>query len=132
MSQPTLQRPGNAPEASALYLVLPVGENIRSYANGDIRLAHLNTFYEPAAGASHVLVSVRSKDSPIFQGTLISYGETVSFSEVDLMRASSRYDPKTGLNLQIPVRVFDGQGFVDRTLEVNVDQSKPKVTSNVH
>ncbi len=131
MAEPVVQRDCTIPEASAQYLVFPVNENTRTYANGDIRFLHLNTFGEPAAGASHLLVSFRSPSEPTFHCTIISLSEGVGFSDVELLAATSKYDPDQGLSVLVPVRVFDGEQFVDRVLAVTVDRASGNVASKL-
>lgn len=104
------------PEASAEFLVFPSNENTRTFGNGDARFIHLNTFGEPAAGASRILIQVRKRFEFSFVCRLATIAESVGFSDVDLPNARSSFDPEIGLRVEVPVRAFDGEVFGDYIL----------------
>lgn len=103
------------PEASAEFLVFPVSENTRTFGNGDVRFIHLNTFGEPAAGASRILIQDRKRSELGFVCGLATITDAVGFSDVDLSNARSSFDPEIGLSVEVPVRAFDGDIFRDFT-----------------
>lgn len=108
------------PEASAEFLVFPASENTRTFGNGDARFVHLNSFGEPAAGASRILIQVRKRSEFGFICRLATISESVGFSDVDLPNARSSFDPEIGLRVQVPVRAFDGETFRDYILNTLV------------
>ena len=94
--------------ASAASVVEPWDENARTFANGAVRLALLDTI-EPAAAAFHVLVL-----SPPFdevggrQCRIISADAAGSgFEAIDFAALEADYEPSTGLLFMMPARLYD-------------------------
>ena len=94
--------------ASAASVVEPWDENARTFANGAVRLALLDTI-EPAAAAFHVLVL-----SPPFdevggrQCRIISANAAGSgFEAIDFAALEADYEPSTGLLFMMPARLYD-------------------------
>ncbi|RWP58623.1 hypothetical protein [Mesorhizobium sp.] len=132
MTHSVIQRPCNGlSEACACNIVFPADNNTKSYANGDIKLIHLNTHGEPAGGASHLLVAFHQHGSHIC--VLISYGDGSgpSFGNIDLTAAHSQYDPASGLEVSMPVSVFDGNDFEQKTLVIVVNQQTGTITTSL-
>jgi hypothetical protein len=94
--------------ASAAAVVEPWDENARTFANGAVRLALLDTI-EPAAAAFHILVL-----SPPFdevggrQCRIISADAAGSgFEATDFAALEADYEPSTGLLFMMPARLYD-------------------------
>lgn len=112
-------------QASAENLVEPWEENTLSFANGNVRLALLDTV-EPAVGAFHILVL-----SPPFdelggrQCRTIGMQPGIGFSGVNFQFLQSSYDPAVGLIFGVDVRRFDpDQGeFIPAYLRFTLNQS---------
>lgn len=119
--------------SEARNLVEPWEDNTRTFANGNVRLALLDTV-EPAAAAFHILVL-----SPPFdelgerQCRVISMAEGVGFGGLDFASMTSDYDPARGLVFDFPVRIFyplDDE-FGDATLSVTLNQSTGAIAASV-
>lgn len=112
-------------QSRANAIVEPWEANTRTFANGDVRLALLDTI-EPAAAAYHILVI-----SPPFgevgdrQCRTISMSEGIGFSGVDFGSLNAIYDPDRGLVFQLDVQRFvpDLGDFLPGTLLFSVNQS---------
>ncbi|WP_368184756.1 hypothetical protein [Aestuariibius sp. HNIBRBA575] len=117
-------------EASVQSLAEPWAENTRLFANGDVRLALLDTL-EPAAAAFRLLIL-----SPPFdelgdrQCITVGHG-SAGFSGMMFDQLTSDYDPARGLIFDIPVQVM-GTGdvlFEDRHLQVTLNQANGDVSA---
>jgi hypothetical protein len=90
-------------------IVEPWEENSRSFANGNVRLAVLDTI-EPAAAAFNILVL-----SPPFgmmgerQCRIVSLDSGLGFFSATLRGMRAGYDPTIGLNFAIDVQLFNPQ-----------------------
>ncbi|MGR3614887.1 MAG: hypothetical protein ACU0BB_02460 [Paracoccaceae bacterium] len=112
-------------QALAPNLVEPWEANTKTYANGDVRLALLDTV-EPAAGSYHLLVL-----SPPYgelgdrQCRTIGISQGVGFSGVDFGSLRSGYDPAVGLIFDMDVQRFDPDqdDFVPIHLRFNLNQA---------
>ena len=90
-------------------IVEPWEENSRSFANGDVRLAVLDTI-EPGAAAFNILVL-----SPPFgmmgerQCRIVSLENGFGFFAATLNGMRAAYDPSRGLTFAIDVELFNPQ-----------------------
>ncbi|MDE0590772.1 hypothetical protein OU789_12615 [Halocynthiibacter sp. C4] len=97
-------------QASARSIAEPWEENTRTFANGDVRLALLDTI-EPAAGSTYLLVL-----SPPFhelgdrQCKVIGLSSVVGFTNLEFSTLQADYDPAVGL-----VFTIDGSTYVHET-----------------
>ena len=119
---PKIDDANETPFSGAQYLVFPASQNVRTYANGDIKIMHLNTYFEPAGGASHLMVIYPRKNDFFPHSRIIS-----TFSYIFLPQTKSTYDPATGLTLTIPVSIFDGEDFVMRNLTLTINQESEEI-----
>lgn len=93
--------------ADAIYE--PWEEFSRTFANGDVRLAMLDTI-EPAAGSFHMLVL-----SPPYdelggrQCRTIGFGGGAGFSGIGFEGLVAEYNPAIGLIFGVPVQYYDGE-----------------------
>ncbi len=112
-------------QARADTIVEPWEDNSRTFANGDVRLAVLDTI-EPAAGAFHILVL-----SPPYdelggrQCRTLSMDDGIGFSGVDFSSLQAGYDPAVGLVFEVNVRRFlpDSDSFGDALLTFTLNQA---------
>jgi hypothetical protein len=111
--------------ASSAALVEPWEDNSRSFANGAIRVALLDTV-EPAAAAFHLLIL-----TPPYtalgerQCHVISAAEDMGYLSLDFAALNADYDPATGLTLDLPGERYEGEAVLPVTLTVRIDQSAP-------
>lgn len=109
--------------ASAENLVEPWDETSRTYANGDVRIALLDTV-EPAAAAYHLLVLSPPYDEVGGrQCRLISAHESLGFMVVRFDQIEGEYDPEQGLIFRLPAARYNpdrSEGdWTDLTFVVN-------------
>lgn len=110
--------------ASAHAIAEPWAENTRTFANGDIRIAVMDTI-EPAAGSFYLLIISPPYDEVgSNQCKLISASGSIGFSGMNLQGLISGYDPHAGLALAIPVHRYNPEtdGYDDVLLTVSVNQ----------
>jgi len=99
-------------QARADALAEPWEENTRTFSNGNVRLALLDTI-EPAAGAFHILII-----SPPYgelgdrQCKTLGMSEGVGFSGADFSSLDASYDPSVGLIFTMHARYFASVAFV--------------------
>lgn len=112
-------------QSSAQNIVEPWEDNTRTFANGDVRVAAIDTI-EPAVAFAYLMVL-----SPPFdnvgsrQCALIGYTGGGGFAGMDFAELQSDYDPAQGLILQVPVSVFDPDvaTFPRRFLTIVINQT---------
>ena len=121
----------------AQYLPEPWEDHTATYAEGQIRVAVLDTM-EPAAAAMHLLViSPPLDDAGGRQCKLVSLsggaGQPSGFLNIDFGAREARYDPARGLVLAMPVEAFSPDKAVGNQgeLTVTVNQSSGEVTAEV-
>ncbi|MBD3802109.1 MAG: hypothetical protein IE919_02595 [Thioclava sp.] len=96
--------------ASAENIVEPWEENSRTFANGAVRVALLDTI-EPGAAAFHILLlSPPFDDVGGRQCRMISPARGFGFYSVDFQALEAAYDPATGLSFALPVQAVDETG----------------------
>jgi len=88
-------------------IVEPWEDNSRTYANGNIRVAWLDTGGEPVCCSSHLLILMPSGDGsnePIYrQCRVASARPGEGFFSVDVAGINASYDPAKGLLLSVPI-----------------------------
>jgi hypothetical protein len=120
-------------KASAWNLVEPWEENARSFANGNVRLALIDTV-EPAAAAYHILVL-----SPPYdelggrQCRIVSASNGIGFSGIHFDQLVADYDPSVGLMFDVPIQAYNGNtgGFEDGLLSFNLNQATGAINGAV-
>lgn len=111
--------------SSAQAIAEPWEENTRMFANGEVRLAILDTI-EPAAGAFHPLILSPPHDEVGGQQcAVVSASGTMGFGGLDLAGMETGHDPARGLIFAVPATrwVPDNDAFVPATLSVTLNQS---------
>ena len=118
-------------QASAQAIVEPCAQNTRTFANGDVRLALLDTI-EPAAGAFHILVL-----SPPYDELGSRHCATIGMSNgiglggADLSTLEADYDPSVELIFTMQVRVFDGVDFRPGKLRFTLNQATGRIGASL-
>jgi hypothetical protein len=106
--------------ASAAALAAPWDELSRTFANGDVRLALLDTI-EPAAAALHLLVlSPPYSEIGDRQCRVVSYRGDMGFASIEFRAMTADYDPARGLIFDMPVGLFDEASGTTRTAFITV------------
>ncbi len=111
--------------ARADSLVEPWEENSRTFANGDVRLALLDTI-EPAAGALHLLVLSPPYDEVGGrQCRTVSISEGIGFAGLDFATLEASYDPAVGLIFHVTASEYDPDtgGAYAKRLAITLNQS---------
>jgi hypothetical protein len=80
--------------------------NVRSFAEGDIRVAHIST-EEPAAAPEHLLIFVAEEPIGLECYAVSADAERAGFSSIDMDGLKATYDSNKGLLISVPVRSFD-------------------------
>jgi len=117
--------------ASAENLVEPWEDNARTFADGAIRVAILDTA-EPAAAAFHLLVlSPPLNELGLSQCRLVSLAENgMGFAFLSLERLESDYDPGTGLQLVMDMGLYVPESglAMPMALAVTINQATGEIT----
>jgi len=120
-------------QASAQALVEPWENNTRVFANGDVRLAAIDTV-EPAAGADYILVlSPPRSELGERQCRVIGYTDQVGFAAVYFDMLTADYDPATGLLFDVPVQIItpDGSFTNGALMSITLNQSTGAMTTSL-
>ena len=113
--------------AGAPAIAEPWDENTRTFANGNVRLALLDTI-EPAAGAMHILVlSPPRGELGERRCQIVSLSSQIGFSGIEFGRLDAGYDPARGLTFKVPVGVYDGSASVPRILVFTLNQATGEI-----
>lgn len=111
--------------ATASAIAEPWEENTRTFANGDVRLAVLDTI-EPGAAALNILVLSPPRDEMGGrQCRIVSFSEGMGFFGASLEGMAASYDPAIGLTFMIWVELFNpdtGLG-IPRVLQMTLNQA---------
>jgi hypothetical protein len=117
--------------AQARNLPEPWEDHIRSFANGEVRVALMDTV-EPAAAAFYLLVLSPPYDE-LGERSCGLVGETGGdgFGGLDFARLTADYVAGRGLVLALPVSRWDSasDSFAEGWLEVTVNQATGRLTA---
>lgn len=109
----------------------PWETNTRTFANGAVRLALLDTV-EPAAGAFHVLIlSPPYNELGERQCKTLGLSQGMGFSGADFSSLDAQYDPSVGLVFRMNVETPQNGDFVGSTLVFTLNQSTGAVGANL-
>jgi len=106
----------------------------KSFAEGKIRVAHVDTDGEPVCCSSHLLVFIPSDEIgsqcfAISQRAAKGDRSPTGFSNIEFARIKGKYDQKRGLQLNVPYTLFnDGQRGKPGSANVRVNLKKGSVT----
>ncbi|MFS4437924.1 hypothetical protein ACMA5I_06905 [Paracoccaceae bacterium GXU_MW_L88] len=109
----------------------PWADNTATFANGDVRIAVMDTL-EPAAAAFHLLIlSPPYGEAGERQCRLVSANNRSGFATLTLDGLESDYDPETGLTLVMTAGLFgaDMTEPEEHTLIVTLNQASGDVTA---
>jgi hypothetical protein len=112
-------------ESSARNLIEPWEDHSKVFAEGDVRLAILDTI-EPAVASMHLLVlSPPRGHFGDRQCKTIGIDNGLGFSGIMWDELSAGYDPAVGLVFEVPVSRFDPmtEGFPTSLLSFTLNQS---------
>ena len=110
--------------ASLQTLVEPWEKNIRSYYNGQVRVARVDTGGEPACCSTHLLIMIPSKDEPAEGRVCKVVGDkgTTGYQDIAIDKIKTSYDAKRGLLISFPFkRYIDGVKFTPGVGRVRVN-----------
>ena len=87
----------------------------KSYSEGKIRIAHVDTDGEPVCCSSHLLVFIPGKEIggecfAVSQKAASGSGSPLGFSNIEFNRIKASYDPQRGLLLTVPYTLYNPQG----------------------
>ncbi|MFN0262344.1 hypothetical protein ACKTEK_00550 [Tepidamorphus sp. 3E244] len=117
--------------ASARNLVEPWGDYTRTFSNGEVRIALLDTV-EPAAGALHSLVlSPPRSELGDRQCRVISYAPGIGFPGLDFGQLDASYDPATGLTFTVPGSIFENDVQVPRIIVFTLNQATGEILTGL-
>lgn len=92
----------------------PWEKHTRTFANGNIRIAHVDTGGEPVCCSSYLAILAPTGSEVALESrqcALLTDGDQLSgFTWIDFPAISASYDPGFGLLLSIPVERYDFQG----------------------
>lgn len=133
LAEPTL---GSCEGIATLQTVVePWSEGSRSYANGDVRIVHVDTDGEPVCCSSHLAVLLpRVEDGPPGRECVLlsDGGRFEGFLDLSVSGAEASYDPALGLLISVPVERYDGLQGADparaERVKLRVNQATGTVT----
>lgn len=118
--------------ADARGIVEPWEDHIRSFANGAVRVALIDTV-EPAAGALHLLVLTPPYTAGMGERHcwVVGWDQGIGFVSLDFAGMVPGYDPARGLSLVLPARFYDPALEFSNIglLEVVINQATGEVTA---
>jgi hypothetical protein len=104
----------------------------KSFAEGKIRIAHVDTDGEPVCCSSHLLVFIPSPEIgsqcfAVSQKAAKDSDSPLGFNNIEFSRIKAAYDPQRGLLLNVPYTLYNPQGGRGKpgSANVRVDLSGP-------
>jgi hypothetical protein len=117
--------------ASLQTLVEPWEKNIRSYYNGQVRVALVDTWGEPACCSTHLLIMMPNNDQTEHSRICKVVGDkgTNGYQAIAIDKIKTRYDANRGLLIEFPFkRYIDGVKFTPGVGRVRVNVQQGTVT----
>jgi len=118
-------------QTSAQALVEPWEKNTRVFANGDVRVAAIDTI-EPATGAAYLMIlSPPRSRTGARQCRVIGWTDQLGFAAIGFGQFDAGYDPSVGLMFDVPVRIATADGSLSnaRKLSLTLNQSTGSITT---
>lgn len=118
--------------ASAQALAEPWERNTRSFYNGQLRVALIDTGGEPACCSMHLLVLAPDKTSETGERMcrLVSNANKMGFESIDFARLTTRYDAGRGLLIVFPYTLYvDGLSHRSGVARVRVNLEKSSMSA---
>ncbi len=114
-------------QASAANLAEPWEANTRTFSNGKVRVALLDTV-EPAGAPFYLLVISPPYDElGLPQCRVVALGENMGFYSIEFDMLEASYDPARGLELQLPAAIYDGEVPRAQILTVTINQASGEI-----
>ncbi|MEP0521227.1 MAG: hypothetical protein ABJO09_16690 [Hyphomicrobiales bacterium] len=119
-------------------IVEPWEQNTRTFANGNIRIAHVDTGGEPVCCSSYLAILAPTGSEEVLdsrQCALLTDGEQLSgFTWIDFPSITASYDPGQGLLLTVPVERYDFQGTqnggtLPGIVNIRINQANGNITT---
>ncbi len=111
--------------ASAWNIVEPWEKNTRSFYNGQVRVAYLDTGGEPACCSAQLLVIFPDHSDVSAQGAckLVRKTKDTGFAGIDFAGIKTSYDAHKGLLITIPYTTMsdDGSRAIPASVHVRLD-----------
>lgn len=131
LAEPGFSQCGGGGVARIDAIVEPWRDNTRTFANGKIRIVHLDTA-EPACCSFHLgIMAPNPADEPYpFQCVTLNDGDAwTGFQAIHFADIEASYDPGLGLLLSVPAeRYIDGLKSTPLTLQVRINQATGSIT----
>ena len=112
-------------------LVEPWSESTRTFANGNIRIAHVDTG-EPACCSYHLVILAPNPEDELGYRQCVALndgGEWTGFQSIDFAGIESSYEPGLGLLLSVPAeRYIDGHQSTPLLIGVRINQATGAIT----
>ena len=99
----------------------------RTFANGAIRLVHLDTAGEPACCSAHLMVTYPSPEDPFDLCALVSADGTMGWQGLSLSRADASYDPARGLTVRVPASEYGEVHATPLSILVTINQQTGEI-----
>lgn len=118
-------------QAQARNVAEPWAENSAVFAEGQVRVAKLDTI-EPAAGGFHLLIlSPPYAELGDRQCKVITW-DSIGFATIEFGALESAYDPAIGLMFSVPVRISEGSDFTNPAmLQFSLNQATGEIGTNL-
>lgn len=120
-------------QALAQALVEPWEENTRVFANGNVRLAAIDTV-EPTNGAAYLLVlSPPRSELGERQCCVVGFSNQLGFAAIYFDRLKADYDPAVGLMFDVPVQIVTADASFSNggLLSLTLNQATGAMTTNM-
>lgn len=119
-------------------IVEPWDKHTRTFANGKIRIAHVDTGGEPVCCSSYLaILAPTNPEEEELTGRqcalLTDSDQTLGFSWIDFPAITASYDPGLGLLLSVPVERYDVNSNNGSTLpgivNIRINQATGSITT---
>lgn len=117
--------------AMATYVMEPWEKNTRTFYNGQVRVALVDTDGEPACCSTWLVVIFPDVQDELGGRTcrMVGTGETLGYAGVNLAGIKTAYNAATGLTLTVPVRRMEGGDVIrNETVRLRLDLRTSRLT----